>query len=217
MNKLEAVREDFKKLKLFANAKFLAAVNAALGLADAAALKANATLESKHLKMLEDMDEGQLDMMAAMIQAYKSTDPAKAAATDDTDPPAGDDPNMQTKTNRKSGEPIQITKGELDALVANAAKAAVADYAKTVLPEASARADVVAKLKANAANPFSDEELASLPVTALEKTELALRPADYAGAPGFSVHAGVGDDEPMAVTANRRREEAEKARRERAH
>lgn len=217
MNKLESVREDFKKLKLFANAKFLAAVNAALGLADAAALKVNAALESKHLKMLEDMDEGQLDMMAAMIQAYKSTEPAKAAEGD-TDPPPEEDPNMQTKTNRKAGEPIQITKAELDTLVANAAQKAVADYAKTALPEASARAEVVGRLKANAANPFSDEELASLPVAALEKTELALRPADYSGGPGFSVHASMpGDDEPMAVTANRRREESEKARRERAH
>lgn len=216
MNKLAQVRENFEKLKLFANAKFLAAVNAALGLADDSAFKANAALESKHLKMLEGMDEGQLDMMAAMIQAYKATDPAAAAEDDVTDPP--EDPeamkqNQQGKT--KADEPVTLTKGELDKLIANGARAAIADYAKTELP----RAAVVEKLKANAKNPFSDEELASLPVSALEKTELALRSDDYSGVGGFSVHAAAEDDEPLAVVANRRAAEAAKARddRRRAH
>ena len=217
MNKLAKVKADFEKFKLFANEKFLIAVNAALALATDSAFKANKALESKHLKMLEDMDEGQLDMMRAMIEAYKATDPAAAADEDVTDPPLEDNDDngepKDMKANRKPGDPIQITKKELDALVANAAQAAVTKALATELPAQAARSAIVSKLKANEANPFSDEELATLPVAALEKTEAALRPADYSGHGGFSVHSGASDDdEPLAIATNARQAAAAKAR-----
>lgn len=218
MKKLAAVRADFEKLKLYANAKFLAAVNAALALAADSSFKANKALESKHLKMLEDMDEGQLEMMAAMIQAYKATDPAAAAEEEEVieELEEEEDPNAMKAQQRKAAkakEPLQITRGELDSIVANAVTKAISEQ----VPAMSARSDVVGRLKANARNPFSDEELATLPVSALEKTELALRPEDYSGAGGFSVHSGADDDdEPMAVIANRQQAELAEARSKRS-
>jgi hypothetical protein len=217
MNKLAQVKAAFEKHKLFANQKFLIAVNSAFNLADASAFKVNKALESKHLKMLEDMDEGQLDMMRAMIEAYKATDPAAAAEEEEVEEVIDMEEETEAmKANRKkaANEPITLTKGKLDALIANAAKAAVAEYAKTEIPLATRRAAITEKLKANTANPFSDEQLSSLPVDALEATEAALRPADYSGYGGFPVHQAGDDheDEPLAVVTNARQAEAADAR-----
>lgn len=187
--KRDAVRKDLETLKLHTNAKFVAAADAALG------LKANAGLGAKHLKMLEELDERGLDMMAAMIEAYKASG-AKAAQEDDPeanqDPPPNpdeEDPNAMRKQNRAGKV---MTEAEIDKLVANRVE------------EHLRRREVVAKLKANEANPFSDEELETLPIAALEKVEQKLRPADYSGAGGFAInHLRSSDEDDAPLRVNR--------------
>jgi hypothetical protein len=55
------------------------------------------------------------------------------------------------------------------------------------------RRDVVANLKANEANPFSDAEMNTLPVETLERVEQSIRPVDYSGAGGV-VHTNARAD-----------------------
>lgn len=186
--KRKDVASHLTTLKLVSNAAFVAAVDAALG------LKANAGLGAKHLKMLEELDERGLDMMSAMIEAYKSNGP-KAAEGDEDEQNEDDerreenrrhededDPNAMRKQNRRKG----MTAAEIDKLVANR------------VDEVLRRREVVAKLKANEANPFSDDELQSLPIAALEKVEQKLRPVDYSGAGGFAINHQRGTDEDDA-------------------
>src|SRR5690606_39764154 len=85
-------------------------------------LKANDGLGAKHLKMLEELDERGLDMLAAMIEAYKASG-AKAAQEEDPeanqDPPPNpdeEDPNAMRKQNRAGKV---LTEAEIDKLVAN--------------------------------------------------------------------------------------------------
>lgn len=208
--KRKDVGEKITTLKLIENKAFVAAADTALG------LKANDGLGSKHLKMLEELDEKGLDMMSAMIEAYRTAG-AKAAAEEP--PPGGDDDEAAkaaaakaaaAKQNAADGKPITITAGELKTLIANEVSKAVA----TQVPEQARRTDVTAKLKANEANPFSDEQLKTLPVDALEAVEQKLRPVDYSGAGGFNTHgSGADDEEPLALTINRQREERAAARR----
>lgn len=195
MKTLEQRRKEIggqlTKLKLISNAAFVVATDAALG------VKANEGLGAKHLKMLEDLDERGLDMMSAMIEAYRS---AGAKQQADDEPPANpddEDPNAMRKQNRNANQPITITTGELNTLIANAVAKAVA----TQIPEQSRRLEVSAKLKANEANPFSDEELSTLPVETLERVEQKLRPVDYSGAGGFAANyrRDEGDDAPLRI------------------
>lgn len=181
------IGEKITTLKLVSNAAFIAAADAALG------LKANDGLGAKHLKMLEDLDERGLDMMSAMIEAYRT---AGAKGNEDPeenqDPPSNpdeEDPNAMRKQNRGAKH---MTAAEIDKLVANRVE------------EHLRRRDVVAKLKANEANPFSDEELQSLPIAALEKVEAKLRPADYSGAGGFAInHQRTTDEDDQPLRINR--------------
>jgi len=184
-HKREAVRKDLEALKLH------------LG------LKANEGLTAKHLKMLEELDERGLEMMSAMIEAFKTAG-AKAAAADE--PPATeDDPSAMRQNKGGSGnEPMTVTAAELDKLVSNR----VAEGIEKGIDEALRRRDVTAKLTANEANPFSEEELRTLPLSVLEKTEKAIRPADYSGQGGFGSDLGTfaanaTDEDDAPLTINR--------------
>jgi hypothetical protein len=138
-------------------------------------LKANGKITPEQFAMISEADPEQLAMMAALIDAFGT--PAAAPAV----PPE----DMADK-----GKPATPP-------AAAPAAAPSADEIATMVDkrvtETLRRRDVVANLKANEANPFSDAEMNTLPVETLERVEQSIRPVDYSGAGGV-VHTNARAD-----------------------
>lgn len=219
----DQIRKDLEALGIVANGKvdaskhsnFVASVDKTLG------LKTNEGLGSKHLKMLEDLDERGLELMAAMIEAYRSTgaanqEPPAADPDDDPDDMAAatnDDGSPKTQRRKNGDGTVTINQSELDKMIANA----VAKAVETQVPEQARRTEVVGKLKAHAdRNPLTEDDMKTLPVESLERIEKSLRPADYSGQgghwPNINADEDLDDDEPISVIVNRTLEERRAAR-----
>ena len=132
-------------------------------------LKANEQLTPDQITLLQEIagDAQQLKMALAFLDAANSID---AEPEPDPEPTPADMATFQRHMD--------------------------AEIAKRV-DEALRRNSVTERLAINSANPFSREEMASMPVAHLEKLEESIRPADYSGQTGFATNATT--DEPAAL------------------
>lgn len=152
-------------------------------------LKANGKLSAKQFEALQGMDEEQRGMVGAIMDAMTVADKAAAKAAkakskanegEEVEEEEEEEEEMRENKSPKANKGKVLTNAEINELVDQR----VADRLD--------RAEVKAELKANASNPFDDEELNTLPVATLRKTAKAIRPVDYSGQGGFAVHSGVG-------------------------
>jgi cytochrome c556 len=144
----------------------------------AQALKANGKLTQEHLDLIQGLDPEQVKMLQAIMGALATEAPKEPEANKE-DPAAAGAPAAA------------VSPEEVDKMVANRVK------------DALARERVVSALKANSANIFSDEDLASMPVDKLEKYEASIRPVDYSGQGGFASHSAGHDAAAAPLCAPR--------------
>lgn len=147
-----------------------------------AALKAHAAKMAGNEKITPEMfdliataDPEQLAQIAALIAALG----VKAEGDDDMPAAAA------------AGAPAAAADG-------TPAKPLTEDDVAAMVCRANRRHAVMAALRANDANPFTEEEMKTLPVETLERTEQRIRPADYglASVPA-TVTANAGGYSPM--------------------
>lgn len=134
-------------------------------------LVANGTLSAKQIEALQGMDESQLAMVKALVSALEES--PKEDVVEDV---------VEEETQ------VMEDDKDIDKMVANK----VDEYIR--------RRDVVSKLVANEKNPFTADEMESMPVSQLEKLEKSIRPADYSGQGGMSTNAVITDDvQPLMI------------------
>lgn len=121
-----------------------------------------------------------MDAMTEADKAAAKAAKAKAKENAEGEEEEEEEEEMQENKGPKANKGKVMTNAEIDDLVSRR----VADHLD--------RAEVKRELTANAANPFSEEELNTLPVTTLQKTAKAIRPVDYSGQGGFAAHANGG-------------------------
>ena len=148
-------------------------------------LKTNEKLSAEQVDMLMAMDEEQLALMGAFVEAIAKTgaSPEQPAEMEDED------------DEEKAAVPAQMSEKDIDAKV----EKLLAKKLDTHLR----RANVTQKLTANKQNIFSEEELAAMSIESLEKLEKALRPADYSGQGGFAANSDAIDKDVKPLTINR--------------
>lgn len=137
----------------------------------AEALKANGKITPEQFDLLSKADPEQLAMIAALVQALTAAAPAPAAEPADM-------------ADKGAAPAASMKPEDVEAMVANIAR----------------RREVVQKLVANEACPYTEAEMKTMNVDHLEKLEKAVRPADYSGQ-GGAVHTHAADDkaQPMVL------------------
>lgn len=141
-------------------------------------VKTNA-LDPKQLASLQAMTPDDRAVMAAFIAALGETGEAE-----DTDAAPGETPEgMEGDVPDEEKKPVVMAAAvkNLDEIVANA----VASHL--------ARAEVMAKLTANASNKLTEAQMKAMSVEALESVEKMIRPADYSGQGGFATNSSAID------------------------
>ena len=162
----------------------------------AEALKANGTISAKQFQSLAEMDDDQLNMVRALVDALSQT--GGQANEDEPEEPeemAYEKPEDQVQT-QSAVDPAKV-----DELVANK----VAEHLR--------RHSVTERLVKNDRCPFDADELKAMSVEHLEKLEKSIRPADYSGAGGFAANSDAVDTQakPLGLSGgvlNRKRKEA---------
>jgi hypothetical protein len=129
---------------------------------------------------LEAMAEPARTVVANTLQVIDKASTAAAAA------PAAVAP---VNNNAAAATLVTMTRADLDAAVARGVSTALASQ----LPEATARATVMARLTANSECAFSETELQTMSVASLQKYEQSIRPADYSGQGGALIAMAAGD------------------------
>lgn len=180
----------------------------------AADLKANGSLEAKHLKMLEEMDENQLEMFSILASAVMERGKAAAEGEGNQFPGEEEEEEMTdeqraaaaaaAKANRRHG------KGGEKPLT----KEDVAEIVRTNMAEERRRLRAMDTLVGNEACPFDAKELDELPTSHLEKLAKSYHVNDYsgsAGGGGTMVSNTLGDKAyvpPKVVLAPRKKKDA---------
>lgn len=146
----------------------------------------NEALTAKQLQMLQEMDDDQKAMVRALMDAMPGKEPE--AAGDYTESADDDEPMPAVnKGKEKSPDAPKPEAPNVDELVANK----VAEHLR--------RHDVTQKLVANERCPFSADEMKAMNVDHLEKLEKSIRPADYSGQGGPSVHSSAPAASPLRL------------------
>lgn len=160
-------------------------------------LHANKKLTPEQMEMLQNLgeDEQQLAMAKAFLDAVE-------AGGGESDPDDGggepspmmdpDDPeHMKANKGKDKSEVVTMSREDLNKTIA------------AQVDERMRRQAVTEKLVANEACPFSEDELADMPVAHLEKLEKSIRPADFGGQGGFASNADADDPDAQPLTIHR--------------
>lgn len=136
-------------------------------------LKANKKLTAEQFEALSQMDGEQLAMVSVLSEALAASpvepevemgdeeEPEAAMADGEEEPESNEDEN---------DEVVSMKKSDIEQMVANAVKAQA---------EQDKAGRLVSSLVANQACDFTQEELQTMSVSALEKLEAQLRPTNY--------------------------------------
>lgn len=163
-------------------------------------LKNNEALTAKHLKVLEEMDDDQVEMMSLILSA-KAQKGAANADGDEVDEGTGDDDEAakaaalaaqaaaddNKAAAAKTNSAKTLTEADVDKLIANRMEA----YGR--------RKDATDRLMANERNPFSAKELAEMSVDHLEKLVAGFATNDYAGVSGSHVFSNSAKVVPLGA------------------
>jgi hypothetical protein len=145
-------------------------------------LKKNSVLDAAEYKKITDalgaIPEDKMDAVAALVQAYLTTE-APAAAAEDV-------PDEEPAVMEEDGQ-IQKNSADIDKIVANK----VAEHLR--------RHAVTEKLKTNERCPFSEDDMKAMSVEHLEKLEQSIRPVDYSGAGAYAVNSGSDNVTPLVL------------------
>jgi hypothetical protein len=145
-------------------------------------LKKNSVLDAAEYKKITDalgaIPEDKMDAVAALVQAYLTTE-APAAAAEDV-------PDEEPAFMEEAGQ-IQKNSADIDKIVANK----VAEHLR--------RHAVTEKLKTNERCPFSEDDMKAMSVEHLEKLEQSIRPVDYSGAGAYAVNSGSDNVTPLVL------------------
>ena len=154
----------------------------------AEALKSNGSMTAKQFQMVQEMDEEQREMLAAIIGALgnvKSQD-----EPDEEGEPAvaeyEDKQNEEHEMSLNSKGVKTFSEQDVERIVANQMR----------------RQKVMDKITANEACAFEESDLHAMSVEALEKYEKSIRPADYSGAGGFATNSDAIDTNVQPLRAN---------------
>ena len=147
-------------------------------------LRANERLSSEQMDMLMQIGEDpqQLAMAKALLDAVEAAPAGEPEPMEDDEIKDYEGEGMSDAPAVNAG----VDPAKLDELVAHR------------VDQAIRRRTVTAKLAANSQCPFTEAEMAEMPVAHLEKLEESIRPVDYSGQGGFvpNSHEGV---EPLTV------------------
>lgn len=150
---------------------------------------ANKKLSTDQMEMLMGMDAEQLKMAAALAGVLAEGDGVEEpeqveSAEDEPEAMAFDEEEKPMATNSRKVK--TFTEQDVEKIVANQLR----------------RQKVLDKLTANEACAFSESDLKSMSIEAMEKYEKSIRPADYSGAGGFATNSDAVDTNVTPLVPN---------------
>lgn len=149
-------------------------------------LRQNKAIKPEHLQMLQKMDSEQLDMVAAIVDKMRES--AGRSDSEGEGEPRRPEGEMEGDKQPEGGDEAVMRQS------AGQQPAVNQDDIRNMVNEQLRRERVADRLRANAQNPFKEEDLQSMNVEQLERVEEAIRPADYSGAAGFAANVAEPDD-----------------------
>jgi len=187
-------------------------------------LVANESLTAKQYEQITAMDDEQKGMVSVLLEAMLTK--AKREAADDEEPPPMEDTAEQkaakaaaaaaapiTAANKDKGDDkladklesfLTTMNAKVDGLVAEVAS--LKTNQGKAITDTMKRNDLIARLVANEASPFSVADLEAMTTDVLAKLESKLRPADYSGQGQFASNmaeggSSEGADAPLVANA----------------